>query len=139
MIALEIRVNGEVFQTISADDPGFVEAFVSRGRKRHEPDIKIKLGTSAVNLQPNGELDHLEWPDRSLSVGDKIVIRIVETEQSDEPTRRYHADSSARSRSNWELYTRLKAQFARKINKKREVRKAHSGRREVEKGLRKTE
>ena len=111
MIAFEVFVNGQKIYTIGADDPGFVYLFVERGRKRFDPEIEIKLAASGVNLPAEEGLEHLEWGEHSLSLGDEIIVRVVETDSIDEPKQRIPDEPSLSEQRRREFYDQLRLEY----------------------------
>ena len=65
---------------------------------------------------------HMRWEPRQLQVGSQVTINVIETEQVDEPLRRYRSDRQVQE-SPWtdqeiekferEEWVRLKTQFER--------------------------
>jgi protein involved in polysaccharide export with SLBB domain len=42
--------------------------------------------------------EHVRWPDKNLSVGDEVRIKIVEAASVDEPTKRFPRDEKKRTK-----------------------------------------
>jgi len=114
MLALEIFVNGGKLYTIAATDPGSIGVSISRERKRGSDQAEVKVGAMGANLLPEGITEILEWADCPLSVGDEVIVRLVETGEigiADEPQRRFTIDAEGRDRHRREYYERLNTEY----------------------------
>ncbi len=97
MIAFEIFVNGEQVCTAGAEDLGVLNAIVNAvgplgrdaaGMKKKElADLFLSVG----GLTSRGDTgnEHLRWTEhKTLAVGDRVEIRIVDACEADEPVSR---------------------------------------------------
>jgi hypothetical protein len=83
MIAFEVWVNGEKKCTAGVGDKGVLNAIMNGPSHPH-------LSVGGLS----GE-EHVRWLERNgeLKVGDEVTIRIVETDQIDEPVDRYRSQT----------------------------------------------
>ena len=81
MHALEFLINGQRVCVAAPGDDGLVISNVLMTSTLDAP------GKYCVRLRIGGVLDnnHLEWLRRSLKLGDKVEIRVVDAPQSDPP------------------------------------------------------
>ncbi len=96
MIALKVYINGEHIVTAGQDDWTVLAAHISASRGKDEElsfgDLRYSVGgLSKENAEGFGQ--HFRWPGRDLTVGDKIEIEIVDTQEITEPAKRYRSDS----------------------------------------------
>lgn len=85
MFALEVFVNGKKLFVAGAPPRGVLSSDLS-WTHRHPERLHFRVG----GLLGDGSLDHIEWKTPDVNVGDEIVIRITDSESTDEPHRRYH-------------------------------------------------
>jgi hypothetical protein len=97
MKCFEVKVNGEKLCTAGIGDDGVLTTVVSFAKRSNSTDEtaqdsdnpeRLHLRVSGVAGPEPGVMEHLEWLDQSLSVGDEITIRIVETPECDKPNNR---------------------------------------------------
>jgi hypothetical protein len=124
MLAFEISIDGERFARAGFADWSVLSAHVTAVQEgAGRPDRKGELEFSVGGLSKSnsdGAQYHVRWSKRQLTVGSKITVEIVETEDPDEPERRYRSDREVQEspysdeeieqfeREEWE---RLKAKF----------------------------
>lgn len=89
MICFEILINGNSVCRAGADDLQVLTTFVTWARKpsrvsadAEEPNLHINVG--GITL----EKERPQWLNETLSVGDELSIRIVESYVADQPTMR---------------------------------------------------
>ena len=99
MIAFEVKLNGKVLCTAGMGEFGFLFADLlwDKGNPAHRPKGQSKKawGKEELLFKVSGGRvideqirERLEWASVSLSVGDRIAIRIVERRACDEPVNR---------------------------------------------------
>jgi len=81
MHALEFLLNGKRICVAAPGDDGLVMSNIAMTGSLETP------GTCAVHLRVGGVRDeqHLEWVRRSLALGDRVEIRVIDAAQSDPP------------------------------------------------------
>ena len=88
MKCFEITINGEKVCTAGVGDDGVLNSVISFAKRNDvetQPSESLDLRVSGVaNLEP-GVMEHLEWLQRDLSVGDEVLIRIIEDSTCDKP------------------------------------------------------
>ena len=95
MLAFEVHLNGEKLCTAGVSGHGFVHLWLNW----HRIMRRIKKGSTERELREGSSLnvggirrlerekdEHIRWVSESVSVGDEIIIRVVESEQIDSPT-----------------------------------------------------
>jgi hypothetical protein len=103
MIAFEVLVNGARVCTAGAGDTGVLSTIVSSVGKRQE--IKLEVGGLSDDAQ-------LKWPVPStLRVGDEVTVRIVETDQPDQPASSQRDDPRLVETEERKYYERLKKKY----------------------------
>ena len=84
MIALEIYSNGKKVCTVGPEGMGILSAAATWLGSGETWDFRVRGITNE-----RGYDEHLNWIDKKLSVGDTITLNVVDTDEQDEPTRRY--------------------------------------------------
>ena len=96
MLAFEITIDGDRFARAGFADWSVLSAHVTAIQEgAGRPDRKGELEFSVGGLSKTtaeGAQYHVRWPKRHLTIGSKITIELVQTEQPDEPERRYRSD-----------------------------------------------
>ena len=119
MLAFQISVDGEQPFVAGIDDCSVLSAIVSATFR--EPDGEIELTAGGLSKSDaSGAAYHSRWSPRQLRPGSTVTIELIETDQVDEPLRRYRSDRKVQE-SPWtdeeieaferEEYERLKARF----------------------------
>jgi hypothetical protein len=96
MIAFEITINGKKFLVAGIDDWDSIHTNIMALRESSDDDtdfFDIKVGGLAKEVE-EGKLEHVRWPATNLNVGDEVIIRIIETDNADEPIKRYRSDKT---------------------------------------------
>lgn len=99
MIAFEVKLNGKVLCTAGMGEFGFLFADLLWDKRNpaHRPKGRSKnaWGKEELLFRVSGHRvidehmrERLEWASVSLSVGDRIAIRIVDRRACDEPGKR---------------------------------------------------
>jgi hypothetical protein len=82
MRAFEIYINGERLCLAGVSNEGVFTAIIEY-LGRDEEDLRLHVGGLLIPEQ-----EYATWQDRSLSVGDDVRIRILESDAVDAPTER---------------------------------------------------
>lgn len=105
MIGFEILLNGARLCTAGAGDHGVLTTIVSSVPKREE--LMLEIGGLSGDV-------HLTWPvPRSLTVGDEVIVRIVETQQADPAASTQRDDPAAKEAAERRHYEHLKQKYDR--------------------------
>jgi hypothetical protein len=84
MIALEIYSNGEKVCTAGPEGLEVLSASATWLESGKTWDFRVHGITNEKGYE-----EHLGWVDQKLSVGDTVTLKVVESEEPDEPNRRY--------------------------------------------------
>jgi len=103
MKAFDVRLNGKRLCVAGIGVDGYLGAKIDRlvGRQRNE--LYLEVGGF---LSPT--LEHVTWKHRSLKVGDKVEVRIIEAGAVDRPKERLPVDQKANERHE-KMYARTLA------------------------------
>lgn len=84
MIALEIHSNDQRICTAGPEGLVILSAAATWLESGKTWGFRVRGITNE-----RGYEEHLSWMDKNLGVGDTVTLKIVETEEPDEPKRRY--------------------------------------------------
>jgi hypothetical protein len=84
MTALEIHSNGKKMCTIGPEGIQILHVSAFWHESSDAWEFRIRGITNE-----RGYEEHLNWMDEKLDIGDTITLKVVETEKTDEPKRRY--------------------------------------------------
>jgi hypothetical protein len=125
MLAFEVFIDGERIYVAGVEDCAVLTALISATFRRPHSGTAGEIEFSAGGLMQSdagGASYHMRWEPRQLQVGSQVTINVIETEQVDEPLRRYRSDRQVQE-SPWtdqeiekferEEWVRLKTQFER--------------------------
>lgn len=84
MIALEIYSNGRKVCTTGPEGLGILSVAATWVESGKTWDFRVRGITNEQGYE-----EHLNWMDEKLNIGDTITLKVVETEKTDEPKRRY--------------------------------------------------
>ncbi len=95
MIAFEIHLNGEKLCVAGIGERGVLSQHLSWvGRELKAKDVELKTIEPYLHIGGLVNDQHVSWiKQRTLDVGDEVVIKIVEVEVADEPTNREPRES----------------------------------------------
>jgi hypothetical protein len=123
MIAFEVKVNGKIVCTAGVGEYGglFTDvrwskrnlALCPTGMNEQEwVDEELALGVTGCIAHVDKTTELLRWNRKSLSIGDEIVVRILEQPECDEPEERdrYNAEEKRREERR-SYYEELKKEF----------------------------
>jgi hypothetical protein len=105
-VRFEVQLNDE--RPIRAGDEaiGVLTTMVTYVAARQE--IELRVGGL---LTPASGKEHVEWLQRELRVGDRIILTVTESSEFDPPAQRTHEDPDAAERMERRYYEQLKARF----------------------------
>lgn len=95
MIALKIRVNGDLMYIVGQEDVSILHSNVVVSRDNSERGVSdyIRLNTSGLSQDTErGYPEHFRWKERDLQIGDVVEIEILNTSDVDAPIKRYRSD-----------------------------------------------
>ena len=101
MLAFRVSLNGRVLATAGFPGPHVIGAILtsvvrdeetkrkwqSKGKFRWK-ELDLRLG--GLLTLPNGAKHHVDWANRTVKVGDKILISIVDEDVVDDPRDRHN-------------------------------------------------
>src|SRR6266851_2825145 len=103
MRAFEVHLNGKQLFVAGVGGDGVLSAVVNHiaGHRRNE--LHLTVGGLIIATE-----EHVTWRNLRLKLGDKVALRIVETDSIDQPAKRYPTDSK-RDERNSKAYMRAMA------------------------------
>jgi hypothetical protein len=122
VLAFEIEVDGERQFVAGTQDWSLLALHIDALRHGDDPsgeEIRISMG-GLSEPDANGVPHHVRWGNRTLQIGSKVTVTIVETDEPSDPIRRYRSDHEVQEnpftdeeiaefeRADW---LRLKAKF----------------------------
>jgi len=88
MRAFEVSVNGEKLCVAGIGDDGVLNSMVNWVTRHGEGDLFLSV--SGLYSQTD---EHVNWiSQRTLSVGDEVHVKIVETSSADKPIEKHRTD-----------------------------------------------
>lgn len=125
MLAFEVSINSEVACVAGLDDYGVITAILSWVRRRSDAEWKfdheaLEFSVGGLVSDTEDGMEHLDWLNRGLIVGDVVSLRILEVETADEPAKRRREDPKHEEKKERAYYARLK----RKYEGRRRLRKS---------------
>lgn len=94
MNAFDVRLNGKRLCVAGIGEDGVMTATIDHVIGRGHDELSIRVG----GLFSPAE-EHVTWKRLSLKVGDRVEVRIVESEAIDKPTERFRTDSKQGERN----------------------------------------
>lgn len=86
MIAIEIRVNGELKATCGADGLRQLVAMVSTRRPKTEGDgFECSVECMGVRPKTQETEEILRWVNARIALGDEISLKVIDTMEAQEP------------------------------------------------------
>jgi hypothetical protein len=92
MVAFEILINGKRRGIAGHRDARLLTVWLN-GHVPELAGVPTALGIHAavaIPAGPDGQLETLSYPYDALSVGDEVLIRIVDVDKADEPRKQDH-------------------------------------------------
>ena len=106
-LGFQVQLNDET--PIRAGDAAIsvLTAMVSYVASRQE--IELRVGGLFVRQSAGNE--HVDWLQRELRVGDRLVLTVTDSSELDPPAHRTQEDPELAQRTERKYYERLKARF----------------------------
>jgi hypothetical protein len=119
MICFEVSLNGEKLRIAGIGETGVLNAilsFVGKETPRGESEgqtVRLRLNVGGLRTDEDGVASHLDWVSRYVSVGDEIRLKIIESEESDEPATVRTESPEDRRKRELDYLKRVKAALER--------------------------
>ena len=85
MLALEILVNGKLIMVAGVADWDLIQAHIL-ARKTPDGTNDMDLNVRGLPVQTDPEtVEHIRWPSTQLQLGDKVEIKVIESENVTPP------------------------------------------------------
>ena len=99
MIALKVEIDGAHEVVAGVEDWSLLTLHINAMRGDATAPVEsarvddLRFGVTGLSLEDSsGIAHHFRWADKSLKVGSKVVVTIVETDRPNSPLRRYRSD-----------------------------------------------
>ena len=94
MIAFKISINGEVIQVAGQEDWSVLATHIDALRnKENLNDYTLRFSVGGLTLENEEKFcHHYRWGAKDLKIGDQVHLEIIETDNIDEPKKRYRSD-----------------------------------------------
>jgi len=93
MLAFDVEIDGQHIALAGAPDWAVLHVIINAGRGGQVQGTYLDCSIGALTERDSsGIAHHVRWAGRKLSVGSRIVVNVVETDQPDPPTKRYRSD-----------------------------------------------
>jgi hypothetical protein len=106
-LAIQVQLNDEIPILAGDDEISVLTAMVTYVASRQE--IELRVGGLLARESAGNE--HVEWLQRELRVGDRIVLTVTDSGDVDPPTRRTQGDPELAKQMERKHYEQLKARF----------------------------
>lgn len=127
MLAYQIEIDGKKFLVAGVTDWGFLGIHINANRgdpkapaeSARTDQLDLSVG-GITETDSNGEFFHFRWPRKELSVGSRVTVTLIETENTDPPIKRYRSDNKVQEEPfteeeiremRWKTYLELKREF----------------------------
>lgn len=84
MRAFEVYLNGERLCLAGIGDDGVLNAMVDCIAKPPDQGLELTVGGLISATR-----EHVEWTNRHIAVGDQILVKIVDADRVDQPSKRH--------------------------------------------------
>lgn len=119
MIRFEVVINDEPKLVVGLDEMAVLSAILTYKATKSETEaialeeLSDDLHLSVGGLITHGQNDneHLDWVKRSLTVGDTVTIRIVDSDQVTAPIKRERSDPDLVAKAKRRYYESLKQEY----------------------------
>ena len=122
LICFVVEINGEKICTAGIDSEyGIVTAildWVRRDLKNFSEESRntvleeeLNFNVSAAITHGKNDIENLRWINCSLAPGDEICIKIIESDQVDEPQSKERRDPDLVDKAKREYYEKLKREY----------------------------
>jgi hypothetical protein len=91
MLALEIHINGKKSLVAGSPDWASVFTHIFAYKTQSGNVVQMDVGVGLEQKEP-GKLENLRWNKLKITEHDEILLRFVQTDVTDEPSRRYRSD-----------------------------------------------
>jgi len=129
MRALEICLNNKKLYTVGIGDAGVLTAIVRSdlrpvrvSTRKSSPRVAEELGLDVGGLN-SSTWEHLGWKTPRLRSGDEVLIRIIESDVVDEPSRRERSNTDEVINAEKKYVEQAAKKFGWKIEKPGRVRR----------------
>ncbi len=109
MIGFHVQVNDEAPIRVGDAAISVLTAIVSYAVSKGE----VALSIGGLVAPPASAREHVDWLQRQLEIGDRIVVSVVDAGELDPPVRRTPEDPELSEQQERRYYERLKARFER--------------------------
>lgn len=95
MIAFEIHINGVYVVTASQEDWSVLAMHVDalRDKKKDSDEYDLRFSVGGLSKEnKEGFRHHFRWPESDLKIGDVVQVKVIETNEIDNPIKRYRSD-----------------------------------------------
>ena len=117
MIAFEVSLNGKRACVAGVEGFGVLSAILSWVRRHPEKrrgrtaEEGLTIDVGGLRSEDSGPGEHLRWLSRSVRVGDRVSIRIVDTLKVDVPATRHRDDPVTIARAKRRYLQRLEKEL----------------------------
>ncbi len=122
MICFEIFINGNKACTAGVDSEyGVLTSmltWVKRDLNNFSASTRDNIPSEELDLRVSGQIsrsqndyENLDWIKESLSIGDEIKIRIIDSPKADEPPQRQSSDPNFVEKQKQKYYEKLKKEY----------------------------
>lgn len=120
MLTYEVTVDGDHVARAGITDWAVMSAIVGMVRDDTSDNVDYRLSISGMTRDREDLAHHVRWRMPTITVGSEIVIKIVESDQPDAPTKRFRADREVQENPftedevremRYQSYLELKAEF----------------------------
>lgn len=122
MVAFQISIDGQRVCTAGIGDLGALSVIATWVRRvtpgpaadedRSEPfEEELTLDVAGLTHDTDGADVNVKWLERSLRVGQRLTVAIVDTSDVDDPTTRRRQDPAWAEHRKREYYERLKREY----------------------------
>jgi alpha/beta superfamily hydrolase len=110
MIAFEVFINGKKTATAGVGELGVLSAILSWVRRQDESSDELTFELGGL-ITTGEQKEHLRWLSEQLSVGDQVLVRIVDSDVIDSPKEREVTSSERDEFLERKYYERLKEKY----------------------------
>ena len=96
MLAFDVLLNGKKTMLTGFEDWAVLHADITANRAREEgTDDEFEMSVGGLALpRIEGQHEHVRWGRLRLSIGDEVMIRLVEVSRADTPKKRHRSDKA---------------------------------------------
>jgi len=108
VICFELKINDKLICTAGVSDLRFLTAALTLMR-REEEELAVSVGGMAFH--DDGTSEERRWVNQSVTLGDKIAIRILDLSTCDQPEESLANNPVQEKEINLRIFERMKKQF----------------------------